>query len=246
MRFEKLTQTIAAGAAWRLGMAAAELQIVSSSYPLRVTLYRGGAVIGSGSNVLAGDYFRGVDFDFVELFSDDAQDVTVLLSDGVSGSNRIVGEVSVINGELSRVKSGKAFIGNGVQSAVVAEYAHVQLLNPAGSLVDVVVNKISVMSASSAIEFVPRLYDTPLASLGVNASSKKLGAAAPVGQVRMASLAAQTGTGIMSLGVSSAYESKDIPFSEPFILEPGKGLLIATGSVNASLFTTFQWIEELR
>lgn len=245
MRFDKLTQTIPAGGVWRLGMAAAELQIVASSSPLRVTLYRGGSVIGSGLNVLAGDYFRGVDFDAVELFSVDAQEVTILLTDGESGSSRIVGEVSVINGELMRVSSGVCFMAQGYQGGVAAEYQHVQLFNPAGSGRNVVVSKLIVISSVAAQAFrisVGSVAAAVLASAGV---SKKVGGAASVAQIRTHSSAAPFGSLSMVAGVSAAYDSREVPFSEPILLPEGTGLIVGSNAVNVSLWGSFQWLEEI-
>lgn len=234
MRFEKLTQPIAAGGAWRLGMAAAELQIVASSYPLRVTLYRGGTVIGSGSNVLAGDYFRGVDFDFVELFSDDAQDVTILLTDGESGSKRIVGEVSVINGEFSRTLSGAAIVGSLYIGAAVGLYSAAQFSNPIGSGKNLVITSLDFASDTPGAVTVGG-HDALLSAPIVN--GRKLFSPFDNSVITMhsAQLASFSPDIRLSAYFIMAADTKSIEFKSPLVIPPGAGFAAVKSDVNATL-----------
>lgn len=247
MRFDKLTQAIAAGGVWRLGMAANDLQIVSSRAPLSIALYKGGALIGSGDNVLAGDYFRGVDFDLVELASAEAQEVTVLLSDGTSGSNRVVGEVSVINGEIARVKSGVSFYAYVGTSATAAKYTNLQLWNPPASGKRLVITKLR---ATSSIAQLIRFgwNTTQLATPIVSSapSPKFLGSGAVSVVTGMYSektdaLLTMTQFGMVDVPATGM---ASFDFDEPFVVSPGQGLIVGAYSVEAQMTMTTEYFEE--
>lgn len=244
MRFDKLTQAIAAGAVWRLGMAANDLQIVTSSAPLSVTLYKGGAVIGQGSRVLAGDFFRGLDFDLVELGSEVAQEVTILLSDGTSGSNRIVGEVSVISGEMRRVKDGLSFYAYVGAAGVVGEYSNLQFWNPAASGKNLVISKLR--GTSSIAQLVSIAWNTAeLAGAGsVSPAAKMLGGFVSVCVPRNGKsldlFSPMNTIGVTGIAADGGFS---LDLDEPIVLAPGKGLMLASQSTGATLTFSAEYFE---
>lgn len=158
-------------------------------------------------------------------------------------SARVAGEVSVINGEISRVLRGEAFIGYQSIVGIAAQVSHVQIKNPLGSGKRVIINKITAQ-ADVVGRLILAALDTDLANVSGGAKTNKLmGGAASVAQLRWENNAAYLGTPIYVVGISSANEFKEFQFSEPVILLEGKGLVIETNDLNSTMRVNFQYNE---
>lgn len=240
--FEKFSQPLAAAYKWDIGVAGSYLRLSACQWPCTVLLYKQGRIIGQMANMLAGDYVEGVDFDAVSVLNGStAQTIDIQISGGGAGSNRVLGEVSVINGEIQRVKAGGAFIGYAAASAVPGQMSHNQLWNPAGSGKNLILTKISVLPSTSAAIGLGTSVAALLALTGA-AGSKKLGGAAPLAELRGATYAALQGIQVGNFSIVSG--SMDFSFSEPLVAPPGNGVIIFSSLVNINLYTTFQWFEE--
>ncbi len=245
--FERYSQSLGAGQMWRASIAANEIRIAEAFWPVSVELRRGGRTIGTASNMLAGDYVRGVDFDeWVVINGGNPQTVTVKLASGQSGSDRIAGEVSVISGEVQRSKSGASFWGGGGISAAAGVYSHCQLWNPVASPKLLVVRQIMVTGGPGvAGGFNIMSSSSPLASLfsTANALPKKLGGVVSVAENRIENNAVKLG-GFLAGIYTMAGESKTFTLAEPIIVSPGYGLIVVGYQVNQYSSCIFQFYEE--
>lgn len=168
----------------------------------------------------------------------------VVIGDGEISDDQVTGTVEVVNGELNRVKAGQCFIGLAASGDVAGQYSASELWNPAGSGKNLIMNKASVMSGVANSPFWMTKHNAALAGLSALVTSKLLGGAAPVGELRTAANAAMVGSLIGNFGAAGAYDSRDFPFSEPVIIPPGNGVIFQLALVNSSAWVTFQWNEE--
>lgn len=169
----------------------------------------------------------------------------IVVSDGSFQSDRIGGEVSVIDGSKSRTLAGQAFIGQWGANAVAAQYAHMQLLNPSGSGKRVVITQYKGIS-NALCSFQLIRYDTALTTLNGNAPSKDIAAAASTAQLRSATNAAQLGTGSVmdSSYFPAAGMAPSFVFREPIILRANQGIVLRSDTVNTLVSGVFEFYEE--
>lgn len=244
---ERIAQTLAANQKLRLHMQGNEFRVIASTWPLSVSFFKGGAIVGSASGVLAGDYSRGMEFDGVEIANGaTAQSVVVGLSNGSAGSDRITGSVEVIDGGRSRSLAGMSFWGKVGAGPSVGEYSHVQLMNPAGSGKIAFIKKMSLFTTGGAgMTCVFGFTAAQLANLYFSQPiNKKGGVGASASQNRDGQLAAITvpismGSMILRVGTLEQYE-----FTEPIVLPPGTGFTVAGATLNQHLGANFEHHEE--
>ncbi|AXS79858.1 hypothetical protein [Dechloromonas sp. HYN0024] len=170
----------------------------------------------------------------------------VVVGNGEIQDSQVAGTVSIINGELVRVKSNACFIGAASNAGAAGNYSMTQLWNPAGSGKNLILNKVSLYTVTAAPTGVGLArHNAALATLQGNGTTKFIGAGtASVGELRNTNAAAIIGTTIGAFSISLANESKDFPFSEPVAIQPGNGIIMWSASLNNNLQTTFQWNEE--
>lgn len=249
MIFEKLYQTIPANGQWPIGMAGNELSITKAEYPVRVELRRGGQVIGEASGVQPGDYIRGMDFDYFRIINGaNSQEIGISVSSGSSGSNRVVGEVSVISGEVTRSKAGSSFVAGMYCAADVGKYSAVQLFNPVSTGKRLIVNQL-IMSLDSGSGGGTIYLRDSVAAMGAlfaaspNALSKLLGGGVSVAENRFAAGAVQVGTFLTHINVI-AFESIIYDFREPIVVMPGHGVIVSSAAVTVGIVVSANFWEE--
>jgi len=130
-------------------------------------------------------------------------------------------------------------IGSLRTSAVVAENAHVQLFNPVGSGVDLLVEG-AIASAGAANTVMLRLHDTALTVQGSEFFRDRRLTGNPAGEIRGVSQGGLLGSQVALIRVAAA-ESIIIPAD--VILEPGTGVLVALEGTNDTLEGNFYWSE---
>lgn len=242
--FEKMAQALSANQQIKHSIAGNFLRIAEAQYPVTIEILSGNRVVGSMTNMQAGDYVRDFEFDgYVLTNGAAAQNVTLQICGGGVGSDRVMGEVSVINGELSRVKANSCFCGMGSSAGVAGQYSHVQIWNPAASGKNLILNKISALFVTNSGAGI-NVSSAPLTNLTGKGVSKYLGGVASVGEIRNQTNAAALGTQVLNFGIEVSGGSKDFPFSEPFVIPPGRGVIVQCGGVNISIYGSFQWNEE--
>lgn len=168
--------------------------------------------------------------------------------DGVKfSSDRISGEVSVIDGGRSKTLSNSAFIGNnGNGAAGVGLVNNFQIINPTGNTKNTILSALKVTSATAHRVGMSR-YDTALNNLAYG-KSKMLGGAASTTQIRQTAHATQFSDagGTIDSFTIPANESKIFEFPEPMILEPGIGLNFWDATTNVDLSIIYYFTEEGR
>jgi len=131
-------------------------------------------------------------------------------------------------------------IGKQSVGALAANYSYVQLYNPSGSGVLVVVEAMILsVGGNSAISI--RNYDTAATSLGTDLSfrDRRL-SGAPAAQVRYVQSGANLGD-----AVAQAFAVGNDQYLTPldFLLSPGKGLCTRPDTQNVQNITTLFWSE---
>jgi len=188
---------------------------------------------------------QGAGFDFFEITSAVAQDVYFDVARGQRFSQRVVGEVLVVDGEKAVTLAGQGRFGQLGINAVPAEYSNIQLLNPAGSGVRAVIETIR-SSSSAAANMVARRYDVPLTTLVYNWPNALIAGAAGSCEMRRQNGSSSLGVGSFLIGERLQADTGAPPFvlRKPLVLEAGEGLVISLETVNVFLNAMFQGYEE--
>jgi hypothetical protein len=111
MRSRKITQTFNGRVEWIIG-GAGFFKLMDSVTPVDVELWLGGRQVLEAEDAEAGEYYP-VEFDRVVITTPVSQEVRWLYAPIGGGSDRLAGEVSVVDGELARVKAGVCFSAAG-------------------------------------------------------------------------------------------------------------------------------------
>lgn len=159
-------------------------------------------------------------------------------------TSRVFGSVSVINGEVSRVDSGVAFIGEVYCVGLAGNYSHVQLKNPIGSGKSFIVNKMFFHSPD-VLNGVGFRFDVPdLSFFTKNGTNKKVGMADGVGELRYQnSTSALAGSQFASKSTALVRSVIEFDLSEPILLAPGKSITVFSDAMGATLLANYQWYE---
>jgi hypothetical protein len=215
--------------------------ISSSLGAVNVRLDIGGRL----ANIQAGEGYKGRQFQGLEI-SDASGAVNtgwILVADDDYTNNRVVGEVSVIDGGKARTLSNRALSYWTQKGQIAAEYSAVQLWNPAGSGANLIIEKITIASLINT-GFSHAQHNVALAAVLGTPMSKLLGAvSASVCQPRAASAAAMAG---QAFAISNGAASNSIIFQppEPIVVPPGWGHIVWGQALNADISATWDWFEE--
>lgn len=136
----------------------------------------------------------------------------------------------------------RCFMGGGVLAAVAANYSILQLWNPAGSDVMVVLQSITGFGGASPDSLNLFVHNAALAG-GVLATSsnKYVGGAAPSAEIRWANAAAIGGTKFANFVLN--VDARRLLFTEPIIIPAGQGVTVCRVTLNVDNSATFEWIE---
>lgn len=187
----------------------------------------------------AADYFRVVNKNGTVAITG-----VLKVGEGTFLDNRIQGEVSVIDGGLSRTLEGTAFLSSGYQPAVIGEYAHVQLLNLSGTH-NLVVNRIDGVDTAGALSFYLREHsNVGLTDFAMTPRNKLVGGAVSTrAAVRTQTNPSHLGTG-MQFSWQPANEPWPSPMQEPIVIAPNKSILAVSGVTNRPLYVRFDHFEK--
>lgn len=170
----------------------------------------------------------------------------IVASDGFV-DQRVVGEVSVIDGGKARTLAGNAFSGMVAAGAVAAQFAHVQLWNPTTTK-NSVVEQI-VVSSTTSVSIVMRSHNAALPSAygaQPNPASKKIGGADSAMQSFFTNNAAAVPTGkYYGLLAVNANQISVFRLAEPIVIPPSQGLVLyVSNAVNTDLSAIFENYED--
>ena len=142
---------------------------------------------------------------------------------------------------LNEIRAGRAFTRGGTQLAVGGEFSHLQLFNPVGSGVTILVHRAQAAVNSTNITSyrILNVSTGALVGVGVNLLS---GQAAGVGQVRSFSNVALQGTQARILQVNQV-DFLDWVKDWDFELGAGEGIALAVDAVNVRIDAYLDWIE---
>jgi len=142
---------------------------------------------------------------------------------------------------LSELRAGRTFGGTGLVAALAANVSIVQLFNPVGSLVTVIVKLITVniqVQVSGGVT----LYNTALTTLVGNGANLLNGGANSVAEVRTIQTGGALGTFIASYDLIA---NTPIVFGGDWLVElgAGEGVTFQPGAVNFASRASFLWME---
>lgn len=243
--FEKLAQPLAGNQAWPLVIAGDFFRIDSADWPVTVALYKASREVGRMANVRAGDYVRDIAFDEVRVINGaTAQTVTVQIAGGGVGSDRVIGEVAVIDGGRAVTIANRAFWTAMGLSAAVGNYSHVQIWNPAGSGRALVVKKLGLGSAvAGTVSF--GMYGASLTTMSAGPAYSKLsGGANSIVERRSQAAAAVLTTAMHGAMTIQANKTELIQLEEPFYVLPGFGMMAYHNATNADVVLSVEFREE--
>lgn len=132
----------------------------------------------------------------------------------------------------------RAFIGGGSVGATASQYAHVQLVNPVGSGVTLLVDSIHTTS-NGTMRVLLNGLDGVSGTFWGYIYSKKRGSGALSGEIRVQNNVAILGDQ-MAPYYNLANQPTYINFDAPFILGEGEGIAAVNTIVNSGLFASFQ------
>lgn len=142
---------------------------------------------------------------------------------------------------LAEIRAGRAFSGGQGLVASVGNFSELQLFNPVGSAITIVVRSI-ILTVGAASGADIRQHNTALATLQFNGRNLLSGGAAAIGEIRSATPAAQDGTRIGL--VNAPAQTPLYPVPDWYIeLGAGEGILLSSDQTNASVSAIFSWRE---
>lgn len=168
---------------------------------------------------------------------------TVVIGDGEITDNRITGSVEVIDGGKARTLTNTAFMGGAGIAAVAAQYAAIQLWNPAGSGKNVIVEKFEFGSNLTAYAYF-HWRNAALSTLVGGVTSKQTGGATSTAQLYKETNAALVNTNNWVTITTTGTASVQRVLSEPIVVKPGYGLTSICGIVNQDNSSVFEFYEE--
>lgn len=241
--FEKLTQFLSAGQVWRLTIAADFFRIAAAAWPVKVRILKAGRILGEMDGWQAGDFVRDVQFDAVEIEAGAiAQTVTVQIAGGGVGSDRVLGEVSVIDGAIQTTRSNQSFIKSRQVTTTPGNFGAIGIWNPAGSGKEVELSRIST-SATSAAGFSVGWYPTQLPTNIEKARSKLSGGMNSSAEISNEIKASAFITDELFAVERSAGIEMTYQFKEPMMIKPGAGLVVWCASAGVAMRTFFEFVE---
>lgn len=183
-------------------------------------------------------------FDRIEITSTVNQMLALQILRGDAGSDRITGEVSVIDGGRARTVGSVAYMGAASSAALAANYSHVQLWNPSATKRCVIEQVMAGASLVGSVQLV--FHNAALTTLVGAIRSKLSGGADGPFQLRSQQNAAQIGTAAPFLGWHAQPAATPVlyPMKEPIVLTVNQGLIVRNSAVNADVQGHFECYEE--
>ena len=142
---------------------------------------------------------------------------------------------------LNEIRAGRAFMSGTAIGASGGNYSHLQLFNPVGSGITIIVYAIFV-STLSAGRVHKRTHNTALSSLSQTGTNLLAGQSAAIGEIRSESPAALQGTRVMDFS-TLAQTLQEITRGWTFELGAGEGVLVVPNAVNVQIEANYYWIE---
>lgn len=217
----------------------------SAFFPVDVQLYRNGKRLNSDlDQALSGDgAVPPGGFNQVEITSSETQTVSFWIVPGAIFSQRIAGEVSVVDGGAARTLAGQSFSGSASEGPVSAQFSYVQLWN-ASTTHRFLVYRI-VLSTPAAQRMKLTHGALALTTVGSAPENKMtVGSQSPNAQMRGQSSAGNIGNFLGSVGFVGASNPILLESNDPYIVGPGNGLIVGGETLNTAVNAFFDFREE--
>lgn len=169
---------------------------------------------------------------------------TILVASSGFVDQRISGTVEVVDGGKNRTLAGSAFSaasspGPGGASVYTTSY----LYNPAGGLVNVVINDLYFSSATAQVIYVVMGTGLPPGNV-FQIPSKNSGGVIATALKYDNSIGAAVSGGVLFAQAVQINQQSIIKLTEPLVLRPGAWMAIACQTPNTDLQATRQFFEE--
>ncbi len=141
----------------------------------------------------------------------------------------------------NEIRAGRAFTRGHVLGASVGNYPHIQLFNPVGSGIIIIVHRILVnVEATEGLRL--NIHNTAITTDQGKGTNLLIGGDAAIGEVRSQDNAAQLGTLLWRIQVLA---SSPLDIVKDWYLElgAGEGILVQTHLVNRALYVAYDWSE---
>lgn len=216
---------------------------------IKVTLGLGGTsvLLKPGQSIRLPANVKPIDTWRIENYAN-AQTILgqVLVGMGDFHDSNVTGTVQVVDGGKARTLSGAAFMANGQQTAISAQYALVQLWNAPGSQKNLVVEAIAINSSTAqqiGYGFASSAYTTAGGWGVAKKAGSQASAASRIFYQTQAAAPWTTNTGMGVITVP-ALQTVEKSLHEPIVVAPGYGIAAWASVVNTDLNATFEYFEE--
>lgn len=143
-----------------------------------------------------------------------------------------------------RTNAGQAFMGAAYLVPTVGQYVGMQLRNPAGSGVTVILNALSFNCDTGGVNVDVISAGVAFATAGQVGVNKLLGGAAPKALIRTEDTAAPISAAVALWRTRClSGDTKYVPLVDPIVLAEGAGVVVQCASVSAGLSVSFGWNE---
>lgn len=247
---ELLTATFTAGEVKVFEFSGDYFEIIDAPYPLTVELSdRNGGLTGKLSlaeqsfNIKAG-------FARITLTSPTAQTVRVGYGSGEVGNRRTAGVVSVIDGSQARTRSGIVYGAGMLSAGVAANVSGCQLWNPPGSGKRIICPAVTPAPSTAAASIMIGVSTVNIGGTNQTATTIRSNYSAGGAGIAQAWVnVAATPTLLLPLRSYILAQALGTPFKHepkmgPYVLEPGSGLVVTTGTGNCDIYAAFEFTEE--
>lgn len=232
------------GQSQRIDVVGSFVKYKNGTGTIRVRLNSGGYI-----DLLPGQGVNNVNFTGIDVQDrTGAQNAGTILA-GIYDfrDDRISGSVEVIDGGKARTKADIASMGYAYCSTSDATFfTHVQLYNPVGSTKNLFIGQVGFYSnvppatAPSGVQIAE--FSTPLGTFYGYPARKRIGAPNSVAEMRVTANGIRQITGTILAAIDST--QKLVRFSEPIMLAPGRGIVVAANNVNETIGAYFEFVEE--
>lgn len=162
---------------------------------------------------------------------------TVFIGEDEIIDNRSTGSVEMVDGGKARTYAGIAYMGTMYQAGLAGQFAHVELFNPAASGKNIVIEQVGMTADNSASGFSIGYHNAQLANAGGFGKSKKAGGADATMQMFAGQYGAVQGTSLGGIDT----QIKNFKFTEPVIVPPGWGFVVANVTYGGNLSATIEF-----
>lgn len=245
-------RTIPAGGQFIIERRATKLNLISTTEPVTIIVERNHSQIETYENIQAPLYANfDKPFDVVKIksVSGAQQIINFGVTDASVSNPRSQGGVDIESSVPLSIKNQnsldkKHFSQSDDAGPSAGKFGGQQLFNPAGSGINLIVHSIRVKApAASALIFVRR-NSASLTGSYLYANNKFLFENNSQAIYQIENLSAVVGDLILLVRLSaSIHEEHEIIKGAPYVIPPGKGLLVMNSVVNVGITVNFQWEE---